>query len=91
MQGADLTSRGKAFQTAGADERKARPAITVFVLKALLRFYERTIIISIIKHNSRCKLLQNPRRGTTSDRNHLILHEQPRIRQKRHYYKTTSN
>ena len=36
MQGADLTSRGKAFQTAGADERKARPAITIFV-KALRR------------------------------------------------------
>ena len=35
MQGADLTSRAKAFQTAGADERKARPAITVFVRKAL--------------------------------------------------------
>ena len=37
MQGADLTSRGKAFQTAGADEQKARPAITVFVRKALRR------------------------------------------------------
>ena len=37
MQGADLMSRGKAFQTAGADERKARPAITVFVRKALRR------------------------------------------------------
>ena len=37
MQGADLTSRGKAFQTAGANERKARPAITVFVRKALRR------------------------------------------------------
>ena len=35
MQGADLTSRGKAFQTTGADERKARSAITVFVRKAL--------------------------------------------------------
>ena len=37
MQGVDLTSRGKAFQTAGADERKARPVITVFVRKALRR------------------------------------------------------
>ena len=37
MQGADLTSRGKVFQTAGADERQARPAITVFVRKALRR------------------------------------------------------
>ena len=37
MQGADLTSRDKAFQTAGAEERKARPAITVFVRKALRR------------------------------------------------------
>ena len=37
MQGADLTSRGKAFQTAGADELKARPAITIFVRKALRR------------------------------------------------------
>ena len=37
MQGADLMSRGKAFQTAGADERKARPAIIVFVRKALRR------------------------------------------------------
>ena len=37
MQGADLTSRGKAFQTAGADERKARSAITLFARKALRR------------------------------------------------------
>ena len=37
MQGANLTSRGKAFQTARADEQKARPAITVFVHKALRR------------------------------------------------------
>ena len=37
MQGADLTSRGKAFQMVGTDERKARPAITIFLRKALRR------------------------------------------------------
>ena len=37
MQGENLTSRGKEFQTAGADERKARPTITVFVRKVLRR------------------------------------------------------
>ena len=36
-QCAGLTSRGKAFQTAGAEERKARPPITVFVRKTLKR------------------------------------------------------
>ena len=48
MQGADLTSRAKAFQMAGADERKARPVITVFVRKALRR------LVSADERSSRC-------------------------------------